>query len=63
MFAFSFSKLGEGDLYVKKEEDFIIKHLDVNGLSHFDVQDMSIDAKSHRLTLVTLFRSPTVGHI
>ena len=61
MFAFSFSKLDPW--YIKKEEDFIIKHLDVNGLSHFEVQDMFIDAKSHRLTLVILFRSPTLGHI
>ena len=61
MFAFSFRALEP--LYVKKVEDFIITYLNVNGLSHFEVQDMFIDAKSHRLTLVILFRSPAMEHI
>jgi len=48
-FTFSQDELDKLDpWYIKKEEDFIIKHLDVNGLSHFEVQDMFIDAKSHR---------------
>ena len=62
MFAFSFSQLSSQKFYVKEVEHFIITYLNVNGFSHFEVQDMSIDAKNHRLTLVILFRSRVVGH-